>query len=136
MPKGPKNTIASGMSATAGIGRRNSITTDEASSNVRELPMRKPAVDADHDRERESFEIRVERGADLARQRAVRKLVVEGAERRRGRGDALLVVERADAGFDEQRHEHDEEPARDVHALHGADYRSRSRTEHKCDAEE
>jgi hypothetical protein len=44
IPNGVKNTIASGMRATAGIGRRNSITTDEASSNVRELPIRTPAV--------------------------------------------------------------------------------------------
>ena len=32
------------MSATAGIGRRNSITTDVASSSVRELPIRRPAA--------------------------------------------------------------------------------------------
>ena len=32
------------MSATAGIGRRNSITIDEASSSVGELPIRRPTV--------------------------------------------------------------------------------------------
>ena len=96
------------MSATAGIGRRNSITTDEASSSVRELPIRTPTVTPIRIAKREPFEIGVERKADLARQRAIRERVVEGAERRRGRGDALPVVERADAGFHEQRYEHDE----------------------------
>ena len=62
--------------------------------------------DADHDGDSEPLEIRLERHADLAGERPLRELVVEGAERRRRRGDALLVFERADSGLYEQRHEH------------------------------
>ena len=38
----PKNRNESGMSATPGIGRRNSSTTEVASISVRELPMTTP----------------------------------------------------------------------------------------------
>jgi hypothetical protein len=38
----PKKRIASGISATAGIGLRNSMTTDEAATSVRELPRSTP----------------------------------------------------------------------------------------------
>jgi hypothetical protein len=40
----PKKKTASGITETAGIGRRNSISRCEASRRVRELPMRTPTV--------------------------------------------------------------------------------------------
>ena len=106
------------MSATAGIGRMNSITTDVASCSALEVPIRTPAATP--------ITIAMASPSRYASsvtpispdERPLRQLVVERAERRRRRRDALLVVERADAGLHEQRHEHDEEPARDVHPLH------------------
>ena len=40
----PNTRMASGMSATAGIGLRNSITTDEASRSVRDDPITTPST--------------------------------------------------------------------------------------------
>ena len=78
------------MSATAGIGRRNSITTDVASSERARAADEEAGTDADHDREREPLEVRREGVSELARQRA-RPQLVDQAPGSVDDGVAMLV---------------------------------------------
>ena len=73
----PNHRIASGMSATPGMGRRNSITTDVASRSVREAADEEACTDPDHDRQRETLEVRRERLADFVGQCAPRPQLVD-----------------------------------------------------------
>ena len=100
----PKNSIASGMTATAGIGRRNSITTEQASRSVRELP----SSDARARRRSRSPE-RAPRRSPRASFRSrrttsrTRSSVASARERRRGRGHAVVEVEQPDGQLRERR---------------------------------